>query len=430
LDAEAELRNNGNCSNGIDFAFWFGIDSSFQWDLSSDTKIGKFLNVKELEKPFELFKYSWLIDEWNYGGNCNDVLHPPFLKVDGWAVNDTVTVQSGEVVSQTYVITNKGDSNLEWEIQYKNDGIISVSKTKGTLGKNEPQTVEVSVNTYALNVGEYSNTIKFLNTNSNLSDQETGTTSRAINIQIVPSSLPSPVLDEPTLFAPTIARLTWNIPDTPNYKYVKGLQIYRTTNPSKPDSWERMYVITDLNQDTHLDSNLLTGTTYYYRMDTYGNHVRSDTSDEVSIEIPRIQPTGDCQAHFSGLLMADHTVSSWFSEVYIVDRYSEYVGAGLYPSNNAAFPKAVASTFDSIAIDTGTKVTLYSKANFQGEILYEQVGPSLINNGIWKDYSQAALAMQNWKEPLQSNYPQSVRKWSSTNMHDWSYGSIIVECGY
>lgn len=110
--------------------------------------------------------------------------------------------------------------------------------------------------------------------------------------------------------------------------------------------------------------------------------------------------------------------------------YSEYVGAGNYSLNRNAFPKATMYTFDGIAIDAGTKVTVYSQPNFEGKILYEKVGPAIINNGIWKDYSQASSVMADWKEPLQSNYPQSVREWSDTNMHNWPSGSMIIECGY
>ena len=52
---------------------------------------------------------------------------------------------------------------------------------------------------------------------------------------------------------------------------------------------------------------------------------------------------------------------SYTSEVYVEDRFSEYVGPGLYTDNTLAFPKAIATTFDGIAIDKGTKVTIYSK---------------------------------------------------------------------
>ena len=122
---------------------------------------------------------------------------------------------------------------------------------------------------------------------------------------------------------------------------------------------------------------------------------------------------------------------SYTSEVYVEDRFSEYVGPGLYTDNTLAFPKAIATTFDGIAIDKGTKVTIYSQKDFKGEILYEKVGPAIINNSIWRDYDVYRKPVErSWKEPLQTIYPQSVREWSVGNMHPWSNGSLMVECGY
>jgi hypothetical protein len=128
--------------------------------------------------------------------------------------------------------------------------------------------------------------------------------------------------------------------------------------------------------------------------------------------------------------MRARPISNASRYTYVVDQYSEYVGAGRYPNNNGAFPKAVATTFDGIAIDKGTKVTIYSGNNFTGSVLYEKVGPAIINNNIWASYSQVASVMGVWKEPLESNFPLSVRTWSQSNMHAWSTGSLIVECGY
>ena len=80
-------------------------------------------------------------------------------------------------------------------------------------------------------------------------------------------------------------------------------------------------------------------------------------------------PRKNCRAHFAGTLLSDHSVTGHMSKIYVPDIYSEYVGEGEYPSNKAAFPKAVKYTFDGIAVDKGTRIIIYSKPNFQGSVL-------------------------------------------------------------
>ena len=117
------------------------------------------------------------------------------------------------------------------------------------------------------------------------------------------------------------------------------------------------------------------------------------------------------------------------SEIYKIDEISEYVGSGFYPKNTVAFPKSVNTTFDGIAIDKGTRLIIYSKPNFKGTILLEVVGPMIINNVIWKDDSNYKHCNTDiFPEDLQRNFPPSVRIWSNSNMHDWSFGSCKIMC--
>ncbi len=148
-------------------------------------------------------------------------------------------------------------------------------------------------------------------------------------------------------------------------------------------------------------------------------------------EIPEIpeEPKENCRAFFSGGVVSGHYESHGISEVYVIDNLSEYVGAGKYPDNEIAFPKAVAWTFDGIAIDSGTRVIIYKKKNFKGRILLNKKGPAIINNKIWKkDIRYKNCNSEIFKEPLETNFPKSCRKWSKRNMHNWSYGSLKVFC--
>lgn len=146
-------------------------------------------------------------------------------------------------------------------------------------------------------------------------------------------------------------------------------------------------------------------------------------------------PIPSCRIFVSGLLISDSQQmidgSPVFSEIYVVDKYSEYVGEGEYSNNNLTFPKAVRTSFDGIAIDKGTRVIIYSKKNFEGEILLDKTGPAIINNIKYKNYiNNNGIDWKNvtFKSPYQTTFPSSNRYFSESDMHNWSYGSIKVIC--
>ncbi len=144
--------------------------------------------------------------------------------------------------------------------------------------------------------------------------------------------------------------------------------------------------------------------------------------------IPR-SPQKNCRVHFSGLIMGGQFEMSHISEIYKEDYASEYVGAGHYPDNESAFPKAVKYTFDGIAIDRGTRLIIYSSPNFMGEVLLDVTGPAIINNVLFIDDSRYNHCnSDNYPGDLQSNFPQSVRKWSSSDMQKWNRGSCKITC--
>ena len=145
------------------------------------------------------------------------------------------------------------------------------------------------------------------------------------------------------------------------------------------------------------------------------------------------EPIINCRAHFSGLLMCDTFISGNYTETYQIDESSEYIGEGEYPRANTAFPKSHYDTFDGIAIDKGTRVIIYSKENFKGEILMDEKGPKIITNSyrLEKEETKLMVIENNqkiFKEPLNTNFPQSTRKMSTSNMFDWSKGSLKVIC--
>lgn len=146
-------------------------------------------------------------------------------------------------------------------------------------------------------------------------------------------------------------------------------------------------------------------------------------------------PEAGARVHFCGCLMNDVVVAGWTSIPYKEDQYGEYVGIGRYPDNQKAFPNAIKATFDSVAVDAGTRVIIYEKKNFKGKVLWDQVGPAIICNEIWKDNTfhkgkkYEDVFKGEWKEPLNTIFPPEVRELSTTNMHNWNSGSLVIEGG-
>lgn len=434
-DTNIGTWKNDRCIGGFDNAAWVGVDSEMKWNVdvgTGDSKLGKFVSehLRQLERSKQFFKKEWLITRWQVGGICDDSKAPPKLKVTGDHVSEITTAFSSQVITKEFIISNSGGTELDWKLGYMEDNVISVSKKSGKVKPGERETITVTLNPSTLDVGKYQNKLEFVNNHEfgMIGDDVSGSTERKVFLKLIPTSISSPSDFAAELFEPTIVKLTWDYPSTEQYiSLVKGYRVFQSTDQT---NWESIVTLNGVNLKSYLVANLLTDTTYYFKIDAYTDDVSSLTAS-TSIEVPGIEPEGDCRAHFSGGVIADHWESHGITETYVIDNFSEYVGAGLYPDNNQAFPKAVATTFDGIAIDTGTKVTIYSQKNFGGEVLYEKVGPAIINNMLWKDDSRYGPVVEGtWKEPLQTNYPLSVREWSNSNMHDWSYGSLIVECGY
>ena len=146
------------------------------------------------------------------------------------------------------------------------------------------------------------------------------------------------------------------------------------------------------------------------------------------------KPTDNCRAHFSGLLMSDIYEKDWKSEAWIIDYASEYVGEGEYPRGWMSVPKSHKQTFDGIAIGNGTRVIIYEKPDFKGNILLDKSGPIIITNKLRleQDKKMSSIVEENnskkFKSDLEKIFPPNKRIMSSSNMFDWSKGSLKVIC--
>ncbi len=146
-------------------------------------------------------------------------------------------------------------------------------------------------------------------------------------------------------------------------------------------------------------------------------------------EIETQPPRNGCRAFVTDLVVGDEFINGHISEIYKLDGYSDYVGVGKYKSCFEAFPNAAKGTFDGIAIDSGTRIIIYSKPDFKGKLLLDKTGPAIINNIRWKKDARYKIYMKKkFKSPYNDIYPPKVRIWSRNNMHNWTKGSAIVIC--
>lgn len=424
------------CIQGIDLGAWVGLRAGFRWNveenqsLGLDTILGEVIADK-LKVEFSLYEQEWELNSGVFGGSCPN--EAPALSVSGPDINTTVRVDLPELVTRTYEIENLGDSELEWEVAYREDSVTSLSQSSGTLAARGIDVVTAQIDTATLSRGRYENILEFRNLDAGIlvSDADSGNTSRHINLTVVASSLPPALSINATLLSPTVASLEWlydlGLPET---DAVEGFVIESRSASNNNGAWTRVAYVPSQDVRTFVVADLTTATAYEFRVFAVGDDVQSEPLTAF-LNVPAIEPTGDCEAFFTGLLAGDRQETRWISEIFVVDLASEYVGAGLYRLNAQAFPNAVATTFDGIAISAGTRVTIYSESDFEGEVLYDRVGPAVVNNSLFQ-FSEPYASFINgpWKPELEAIFPQSVREWSETNMHDWSQGSLILECGY
>lgn len=140
-------------------------------------------------------------------------------------------------------------------------------------------------------------------------------------------------------------------------------------------------------------------------------------------------PTENCRVFFTGWLAAGRPgLPLGSSKIWEIDKASEYVGQGEYPDNQLAFPKAIAQTFDGVAIGAGTKLEVWGQKNFAGSKIYEIVGPAVINNLPWTIAENEINESIDAVPELASIFPINRRFY--VDLGPWNNGSIKITCGH
>lgn len=181
-------------------------------------------------------------------------------------------------------------------------------------------------------------------------------------------------------------------------------------------------------------------TRYTSNNDGYGSTIELENGDGTTRVIETTTDSSQAEAnksikdkidahmvHFTGLVMSDMFNEGNLSKAYVMDKYSEFLKPGKYSNISTNLPNSVAFTFDGIAIPPKTRLIIYSGTNFNGSKLVDITGPAIINNNKWEfDERYTGANRKTYCPELQSTFPQNVRKWSNSNMHDWQNGSIEI----
>lgn len=179
---------------------------------------------------------------------------------------------------------------------------------------------------------------------------------------------------------------------------------------------------------------------YSYSNDGYGSTVEIEdangnrtiiettTDSSQAKENRTIQSKIDAHlVHFTGLVMSDEYKDGDLSKAYVMDGYSEFLKPGKYNNIKSTLTNSTRYTFDGIAIPPKTRLIIYSGSNLTGTKLVDVTGPAIINNSKWQfDNRYMSANSKTYITALQGTFPQSVRQWSISDMHDWQNGSIEI----
>ncbi len=312
------VYENDECSQGIDFTAKFRFEASWKWDIVKAKKLGDW--VADMKFGGDISAKDIDISQWNVGGTCDDVSRP-HMKVEGDSVSESVERNSNTILTKNYTVRNTGDLNMDWELSYEEDGVVSATPESGTLEKGESVIVTVSVNTGAIgtDITDYTNEVEFINKFNKSSDEGWGASAinsftslfdgsadRSIYVVMEPPSLVAPVMAQPQMakntagkVIPSVVNLSWSYPDAQTRDYVEGYVLYQTTpdpdDPGSPDVWHEIASITDPDKTGYQAAKLLPESVYYFSVMAYASLANAATSEMVSVTTPvpdLVKPVG------------------------------------------------------------------------------------------------------------------------------------------
>lgn len=174
---------------------------------------------------------------------------------------------------------------------------------------------------------------------------------------------------------------------------------------------------------------------------------------KVSVQTPPIPGPG-CRVCFSGGLTSSPPFVSWLGvgipfQTHVAGyRIADIFGGHNFDSEDRSLaelaPNAMRTTFDSIFVDTTTRVKVYNGDN----IAFDSIGPFILNNAKWRSMGYAKYyptwaggngdyedefgnPIDNfWKRygVRDSDHFNQMNLNSQSDMHGWPKGRIFIQC--
>lgn len=148
--------------------------------------------------------------------------------------------------------------------------------------------------------------------------------------------------------------------------------------------------------------------------------IRDEEYPRAKIDLAQTKMERWKTVHFSSLLISDSSINELSSQAYNVDSYSNFIPQGKYPVINQFY-------MEGIAIPDSTRLIIYSQPDYRGKVVLDIVGPAIVSNSTKKnDRISQEIQSKVFKGALQQIFPQAVRSWSLSDMHEWSKGSMEI----
>jgi PKD repeat protein len=312
------------------------------------------LDLSKLTVKFKLFgpvEWPFFTRLYGVGGDDCSTL-PAKLHVKGSPIFESFNPDEASpdetILTEEYIITDRGDFPLDWEVDFEVDDVLTVSKVGGTgLKKDEADTVVVSINTSNItadaisrllsdktfglmdgfisnlrgtssvyrNVLQYKNTTKEQNITpfvGTLTDAQKGNTDISVKVKKLPPAFPTPQLGVPTVISATSAQLNWTYNSVEALNILPFLTGFNIAQSQDGINWEPRESVHGKLLRTYNVTGLEPERTYFFAITAYGEENQSNRSNEVSVTMPvlAIPPTAQITSPSNG---SQFTVSEQIS---------------------------------------------------------------------------------------------------------------------
>lgn len=129
------------------------------------------------------------------------------------------------------------------------------------------------------------------------------------------------------------------------------------------------------------------GNCYFYVYSCNRDYGTSNYTYTYQTDYDCYQPVEYCRVQFSDNVMNDviQNTPVLTSAIFNTDNYSDFISKGEYEDVSKLLVNSIKNKVDSIVIDKGVRLQIYSGKNYSGDLLIDVVGPMIINNAIYEN---------------------------------------------